>query len=514
MECGVQTAQMRAQVWCLLLAFYATGFHAAAERPNFIFLIVDDVSWDDLGCYRVTASGAPREPRQGHVNVARTRERDARGGNTIPKTPHLDRMAEEGLRFTNAYLTISSCSPSRCSIITGRYPHNTGAAELHTDLPEGQFTFPEALREAGYYTALSGKHHMGPAVDPGFDLISKGKGPGKEGDWVDILRERPKDKPFFFWFASSDAHRKWDISDDAPVYDPDEIEVPPFLVDNPATREDLAQYYHEVSRTDTFVGKLRAELDRQGIAGDTCFIYIADNGRPFPRCKTRVYDSGVKTPLIMAHPGVISPAVVSSFVSSIDIAPTILELAGLDKDPRVQGVSLAPILEDPKAVVRDYVFAEHNWHVFQAHERMVRHGDWVYIRNAWPERQNLCMEADATFPAGEELWKAEAAGTLRPEQRDIFLKPRPAEELYRVTRDPHQFANLAENPEQRDVLEKLRGILDRWTEETGDTVPEEPTNDRQDVHGNKYPGHKRGTMPGAERGATKINRPGPVRAEE
>ncbi|NNE93860.1 MAG: sulfatase, partial [Verrucomicrobiales bacterium] len=380
-------------------------FSSADDRPNFILYISDDISADDLGCY----------------------------GNNFVHTPNLDALAERGLRFNNAYLTISSCSPSRCSLITGRYPHNTGAAELHTRLPEGQPLFPKTLRDAGYYTVLSGKHHMGDNADPAFDEIKKGKGPGSQEEWVKTLAARPKDKPFFAWFASYDAHRKWQLNEDGHNYDPAEIEVPPFLFDGAKTRVDLAEYYHEVSRTDHFMGELVAELKRQGIEDNTYIIYMADNGRPFPRCKTRLYDSGIKTPFLMACPGKIQPAVTDSIISTIDLAPTVLELAGIEKiDPRHQGVSFTAILNDPNAVVRDVAFAEHNWHVFQAHERMVRTGDWLFIRNAFPNLQNLCMEGDPTFPAGAELWEEEAKGNLKTGQRDIFQIPRPAIELYHV----------------------------------------------------------------------------------
>lgn len=455
---------------------------SAAEPPNFVFFITDDISWNDLGCY----------------------------GNTFVHTPHLDRLAAEGMVFDNCYLAISSCSPSRCSIITGRYPHNTGAPELHTELPEGQYLFPLTLKEAGYYTVLSGKHHMGKAADKAFSKISKGKGPGREEDWVEILRDRPKDKPLFCWFASTDAHRGWTVNDQAPEYDPGKIEIPPYLFDGPATREDLAKYYHEVSRTDYFTGKIIEELERQGIAENTYFIYCSDNGRPFPRCKTRLYDGGIKSPLIVWRPGCISPARCRSLVSSIDFGPTILELAGLGKDKRIQGVSFAKLLDDPKATVRDYVFAEHNWHVYQTHERMVRCGNWVYIRNAWPERHNLCVESDPTFPAGSELWEAHSRGLLADEQRGIFQKPLPAEELFDVSQDPFQLTNLAACAECAAVLSELRDVLDQWSVQTGDTVPENPTNDRQDPQGRRNPDYRRGTFPGAERQAASINHPGPV----
>ena len=463
------------------------------KQPNFILFITDDISWDDLGCY----------------------------GSKVAKTPHLDQMAKEGMLFHGAYLSISSCSPSRCSIISGRYPHNTGAAELHTELPADQPVFPEALQVAGYYTAISGKHHMGKAVNRGFDKVSGGKGPSKSGDWVPMLQERPKDKPFFFWFASSDAHRGWALNDKAPLYKPEDIEVPPYLYDGPVTRTDLAQYMHEVSRTDYYMGQLRAELKRQGIEKDTYIIYMTDNGRPFPRCKTRLYDSGIRTPFLIARPGTIAPSETHSLISSIDISATILELAGAKKDQRIQGVSFAPILENPKVTVRDYVFAEHNWHVYQAHERMVRFGNFLYIRNNFPNQPNLSYESDDHYPAGLELWQAHAAGKTNPKQHQLFANPCPPEELFQVNEDPHQLRSLAEDPKHAKTLKQARALLTEWTKQTGDSIPANPTPNRHDppriedgkilppVKAKKRNPHAE--MPGVSKNATRINHPGPIK---
>ena len=463
------------------------------KQPNFILFITDDISWDDLGCY----------------------------GSKVAKTPHLDQMAKEGMLFHGAYLSISSCSPSRCSIISGRYPHNTGAAELHTELPADQPVFPEALQVAGYYTAISGKHHMGKAVNRGFDKVSGGKGPSKSGDWVPMLQERPKDKPFFFWFASSDAHRGWALNNKAPLYEPEHIEVPPYLYDGPVTRTDLAQYMHEVSRTDYYMGQLRAELKRQGIEKDTYIIYMTDNGRPFPRCKTRLYDSGIRTPFLIARPGTIVPSETHSLISSIDISATILELAGAKKDKRIQGVSFAPILENPKVTVRDYVFAEHNWHVYQAHERMVRFGNFLYIRNNFPNQPNLSYESDDHYLAGLELWQAHAAGKTNPKQHQLFSNPCPPEELFQVNEDPHQLRNLADDPKHAKTLKKARALLTKWVKQTGDSIPANPTPNRHDpprIEDGKIlpPGKAKirnphAEMPGFSNNATKINHPGPIK---
>jgi arylsulfatase len=482
---------------CLLLLTVAIS-SSAAEKPNIVFFIADDVSQEDFGCY-------------GHPTI---------------KTPNTDALAANGMRFDNAYLTTSSCSPSRCSIITGRYPHNTGAPELHVKLPDAQVRFPELLREAGYYTVLSGKNHMFGNKDRAFDKITGGGGPGKEEDWVGHVQNRPKDQPFFFWFASSDAHRDWQKNDDAPLYGNDEVVVPPYLVDTEVTREDLAEYYHEVSRFDHHIGLVTAELKKQGVLENTMIVIAADNGRPFPRCKSRLYDSGIKTPWVVHFPQVIqTPSVTKSLVSVIDLSATCLELAGVGRPECVQGRSFVPILEDPKAKVRDLVFSEHNWHVYKNHERMVRFGDFLYIRNNFPDQPNLCYESDTKFPAGEELWKAHAAGTTTPPQQQVFANPCPEEELFQVSDDPHQVTNLAEKPEYAEILSQARRSLVDWTEQTGDTIPENPTPNRHApprIEGGKIIPAGQGSkgrapkseLPGTAKNATQINHPGPVRLQD
>jgi len=255
--------------------------------------------------------------------------------------------------------------------------------------------------------------------------------------------------------------------------------VPPFLVDTPTTRTDLAGYYHEVSRFDYYIGLVRDDLERQGVLDNTLIVVTADNGRPFPRCKTRLYDSGVKTPWVVHFPQVIkSPAVTGSLLSSIDLSATCLELAGIEKPKSVQGISFLPILKDPEAVVRQMIFSEHNWHVYKNHERMVRFGDWVYIRNNYPDQANLGAESDNRFPSGMELWKAHAAGKTNAQQQLIFANPCPKEELYRMSQDPNQLVNLAENPEYAETLMLARHLIDQWTEQTGDSIPENPTPNR------------------------------------
>jgi len=479
----------KAAIAATALAFssQATAKKTESAQPNIILIIGDDISDADFGCY-------------GHPNI---------------RTPNVDKLAAGGLRFTNAYLTTSQCSPTRCSLITGRYPHNTGAPELHTALPRGQVMFPAILKQAGYYTAAAGKWHMGNYAKNAFDKVVGG-GSGGEERWLDCLQQRPKDKPFFMWFASYDAHRPWQEDKQAKPHTPEDVVFPPYLIDTPAARKDMAKYYDEVQRLDRYTGEVVTELKKQAVLENTIIIFMADNGRPFPRCKTRLYDSGIKTPLVVHWPAGLKQKgkVSKSLVSVIDIAPTILELAGLKSPKTFQGASMTPLLADPKTSIRKYVFAEHNWHGQIAHERMIRHGDYVYIRNAHPKLPQICA-LDAQCPQ-KELRELAKAGKLTPAQMDPLLEPRPAEELFNLSDDTHQLKNLAGDPEHRKVLEDLRELMDQWQRRTGDTTPslDEATPDRYDrrtgkpIHG-KSGRPKGGIVPGQTTGASKINDPGP-----
>jgi len=443
----------------VVLSFASLAGAIAAERPNFVVIIGDDLSPDDLGCY----------------------------GNNGIRTPNIDRLASAGLRFDNAFLTCSSCSPSRSSIMTGRYPHQTGAAELHQPLPAEQIIFPQLLNAMGYFTGVAGKWHLGPNARKGFDKILGGKESGAE-EWLTLLRDRPKDKPFFLWLASIDPHRDYKRGTLDPPHKAADTKVPPFLPDNEATRNDLAMYYDEIGRLDKNVGAVLAELEKQKVAEETIVVFLADNGRPFPRCKTTVYDSGIRTPLLIRWPGKIKAGETrQQLVSSIDLSSTIFDLAGIKPGPSFLSESFAKVLTDPQAKGRDAIFAEHNWHDYQAHERAVRTDRFLYIRNSFPEL-TCSPPADAVrSPTYQKMIELEAAGKLAVEQRGCFVAPRTKEELYDVVSDPHQLKNLAGDAAHEKALADLRQRLDRWIEATKDQVPAKPTPDKYDRKTGKAP---------------------------
>jgi arylsulfatase A-like enzyme len=426
----------------------------AAERPNFIIFIADDVSRDDIGCY----------------------------GNVVAKTPNIDKLAARGIKFNNMFLTASSSSPSRNSIITGRYPHNTGGAELHVTPPDHMVSFPEVLRNNGYYTVQAGKFHMGPYARRGFDLLNEnGKlnGDGGEELWLKCLKERPPDKPFFMWFASIDAHRVWGPNEFTGTHMPSDITPPYYLVSADRTREDLAKFYDEIFRFDHYTGLVYEELLKQGVADNTVIIIMADNGRPFPHSKTRVNDRGLRTPFIVHWPAGRGhkPKECQALISAIDIAPTVLELADAEIPEHIQGHSFTLLLHKPSGRFRNYLFAEHNWHDYEAHERMVRSDDFLYILNSRPQSPQTGPADAISSPSFRDLDSLYHIGQLTPVQSDVFIAPRPSEELYKCDSDPDQFSNLADNHEFSQVKEEMSKILREWMLETGDNIPDSLTKD-------------------------------------
>lgn len=437
----------------------------SAGSPNFVIMIADDMAWDDCGVY-------------GHPTI---------------KTPHIDRLSKQGMRFDQAFLTISSCSPSRASIITGKYPHLTNAEELHWPVPADQTTFTELLRQAGYWCGAAGKWHLGDALEDRFDMImaadtsgfqlptgaagETGKfvettaGDVRSGctDWVPLLKSRPKDKPFCLWLAALDPHRPYDHELVGDSYQESDVRLPPYHLDTEDIRADYLAYYAEITRLDRFVGNVMAELKRQGVADNTFVLFFSDNGRPFPRDKTTVYDSGIRTPFIVRYPDVVKPgSVCSTLVSSIDIAPTVLQLAGIEAPGSMNGRSFRTLLTDPTQVNREYIFAEKNWHDYDDHVRAVRDVRFKYIRNYYQDLPNTPPADAVRSPTFQRMQVLYDAGKLTSAQQACFALPRPREELFDTKADPHEINNLATDPRYADELESLRKALQRWESQTGD----------------------------------------------
>lgn len=465
---------MRCFIPLLLLAL--TAF-AQGDTPNIVLIIADDMSWDDSGAY-------------GHPTI---------------RTPNIDQLAKEGVAFDNAFLTISSCSPSRCSIITGRYPHNTDAEELHWPLPAEQVTFTEKLRDAGYWCGAAGKWHLGEAARHRFDEIREvdtsgfqlptgdagkaGKfvetleGEAQSGctDWVPLLQGRPKDKPFFLWLAALDPHRDYHPNIIPEPHKPEDVRLMPYHLDTPETRYDYTLYYDEIHRLDKYVGLVMEELEKQGVAENTLVLFISDNGRPFPRDKTTLYDSGIKTPWIVRWPGHAKPGTrCNQLVSSVDIATSFLTAANAEVTDTFMGVNFLPLLENPDEPVRDYAFAEKNWHDFEDHVRMARNQRYKLIFNAYVDLPQTPSADSARSVTFQNLMDKRLSGELTKEQMSCFLHPRSSLELYDTEQDPHELNNLIDLPQFEEVQKELTHALDSWTKSTNDYVPSQRTADEFD----------------------------------
>lgn len=406
-------------------------------RPNILIFVADDAGWRDSGAY----------------------------GNEVIETPHIDKLAQGGLQYQQAFLTTPQCSPSRISILTGQYPHATGAEDLHMPLPEGSRIVPGYLGEEGYYSGHMKKTHYGPAADAQFDWYSEELSEAFP-DFLDASGEAP----FFLWVGFSDPHRPYE---NAPkVHDPDEVLVPPYLVDNAATRKDLARYYDEIARMDGQIGRFLAELERRGARDHTLIVFLSDNGAPFPRAKGTLYDAGVRTPLIVNWPDRIEAGSrYHGLTSVVDLAPTLLDLVNHPVPDTMQGQSILPTFFDQEVPGREYVYSERNWHDTDEHIRSVRTERYRLIQNAYVELPHGTPADIGGSPSFRSLIEGKKEGSLTHAQSRLFEVPRPRIELYELAEDPWETDNVAAGGDHWENARELAQQLNSWMEATGDFPP-------------------------------------------
>ena len=433
-----------------------TGGQPAARRPNILLAIADDWSFPHAGVY----------------------------GDAIVSTPTIDRLAREGVRFTNAFVAAPSCTPSRAALLTGQAVHRLEeGGNLHGFLPKSYAVYPELLEEAGYAVGYTGKGWSPGRVEPGGRTRNPAGPVFRSFD--EFMQKREPGRPFCFWFGSQDPHRPYEPGTGAHSgMKPEDVRVPGFLPDTADVRNDILDYYFEVQRFDRDLGRVIEVLDRAGELGDTIVIVTSDNGMPFPRAKATLYDGGTRVPLVIRWPGAgRAGAQRDEFVSLTDLAPTLLEGAGLKPLAAMTGRSLVPLLKGASPPGRDRVFVERERHAnvrrgdLSYPARAIRTKDYLYVRNFRPDR----------WPAGDpELYFAvgpfgdvdggPSKSVLLDRREDPAIAPffrlatakRAAEELYDLKRDPDQIENVAGRPRYRDVQRRLRAELDGWLRETGD----------------------------------------------
>ena len=448
----------------LLFLALATSSLLAAP-PNVLLLIADNWSYAHAG-----ANGDP-----------------------VVSTPVFDRVCREGMRFTNAFCPVPSCSPTRSCIVTGRAAHQLeDAASLWSKFSAKFRVFGDALSEAGYHVGFAGKG-WSPGNFKDFGRTVNPAGPQFEG-FPAFMKERKQGQPFFFWFGSTHtALHQWRAGTGiARGIDPAQVRVPRCLPDVPVVREEIADYLAQVELMDAAFGEVIAELEKNGQLENTVILYTSDNGWQMPHGLAHCYDDGTHVPLAVRWPGKVKAGAVSAdFISLTDFAPTFLELAGLQAWPEMTGRSFVDVLTgQPSVVKRDHVFIERERHAnvrkgnLSYPVRGIRTADYLYLRNLRPER----------WPAGDpELFyavgpygdidgtrtKALMAHAQEPVMQALFelsFGKRPAEELYDLRSDPEQLVNLAADPQFKPVKGALAARVEAWMRETHDPRVDPATN--------------------------------------
>ena len=435
----------------LVFSLLIVGASAAADLPNIIWIIPDDMS-AHFSCY----------------------------GETAIETPNVDRLAAAGVKFTHAYVTAPVCSTCRSAFITGMYQtsigahhHRSGRGARKIRLAEKIKLIPQLFRQAGYYTSISGWPMNGRLGKTDYNF-EWDKSIYDGADWS----QRKPGQPFFAQLQTRGGKRRgkdaqgWgnvqaaaekNLGSRTPLA---AVKLPPYYPDHPDVIRDWAAYLDSVRLTDVMVGEVLARLDKEGVRENTLVVFMTDHGISHGRGKQFMYDEGLHVPLVISGPGVSAGVVRDDVVEHIDIAALSLAAAGIPLPETMQARNI---------LASDYV---HREAVFAArdrcdetvdHMRSVRTSKFKYIRNFLPNRPYLqpCAYKDAKAIL-IALRQSHRDGTLNETQKQLFRETRPPEELYDVVADPHEIKNLADDPGYATKLVEMRERLDRWMVETND----------------------------------------------
>ena len=410
-------------------------------------------------------------------------------GNRVVSTPHLDRLAARGVRFTNAYCTTASCSASRSVMLTGLYNHANGQFghahqphNFHTH--ERIWSIPRLAKARGVRTGLIGKLHVNPPSVYPWDFESPGGPDGGKRDVWGIAREAARffreagGRPFYLHVGYSDPHRagggRLFANERAyprvkqRAYSPAAVTVPPFLPDRPEVRQELAQYYEAVDRLDQGIGFILEALEESGRAKDTLVMYVGDNGMPFPGAKASFYDSGLQVPLIVSSPEARRRGLASNaLVNLTSLAPTALDWMRIPPPQYpLHGRSLLPVLEQDSPGGWDEMFFSHTFHEINNYYpfRGIRTRRHKYIRFLYPELEMPLPSDLFASPTWEVSRRAETMGARSTHNVLHHAK----EELYDLEADPNETRNLSAAPESAPVLAALREKVRTMRRETAD----------------------------------------------
>ena len=436
-----------------LLVVFLTGFCFQPvllgddARPNILWISCEDIS-PNLGCY----------------------------GDSYAKTPNLDALAKQGVRFDRAFTHTGVCAILRSGVITGVYPVSIGSQHMRSRIvtPPHIKCFPEYLRGEGYYCTNRSKTDY--QFEPPFTAWDR------QGNKHDDWRGRAEGQPFFSVINLTVCHEsqirhgeqrhaqiKKKLKPDQ-IHDPEKASetLPPYIPNTPEARKNWAWYHDNISEMDRQVGQILQKLEGDGLADNTLVVFWSDHGQGMPRGKRWIYDSGTHVPVIMRWPNKLRKSSVrEDLVTLIDLTATTLSVAGIDPPEYMHGRVLIGENEQPEP---EYVFA-HRDRMDEAYElqRSARSRGFRYIRNYEPEKTYAQgIEYMDKMPAMQQWRRLNAEGKLTPVQSHWFAQPKPIEELYDCENDPHNVVNLANDPKYASTLAKMRVATEEWQIEVGD----------------------------------------------
>jgi uncharacterized sulfatase len=436
-------------VLAAIVVLMSAGLIPAAERPNIVWIVSEDIS-PNLGCY----------------------------GDPVAITPNLDNLARESVRFTRAFTHAPVCAPSRSGLITGQYPVTMGSHHMRSKLTSPPPMFPQMLQKAGYRVFWPGK------TDFNFDA-PKGWATSTE-DWTKKPELLDGDTPFFAYHNIGITHESKARSTAAEhakithrlksneFIDPKKVLLPPYWPDNEAVRKNVAMYHENITAMDYIVGDILKMLDDRKLRDNTIVFFFGDHGWGLPRGKRWCYDSGTRVPLLIRWPGTIAKqSVREDLVCFLDFAPTALSLAGAAVPKEMQG---RVMLGEKTQPAPKYVFSCRD-RMDEAVDRIrsVRGERFRYVKNFHPELPyaqwiNYLDE----MPIMKEWRRLAFEGKLNDVQKAFFARTKPEEELYDLQADPHETVNLAAKPEHAGTLKEMREALEKWIVDVKDqgAVPE------------------------------------------
>ncbi|MEM6470397.1 MAG: sulfatase [Planctomycetota bacterium] len=442
----LSTAAMRhwSIVFSLVLAtgVSSAGISSADDHPNIVFVIADDCTFRDIGCY---------------------------GGQAY--TPHIDKLAAEGMKFTRCFQAAPMCSPTRHNIYTGQYPVKSGAYPNHTFVDAKTKSVVQYLRPLGYRVAQSGKTHVSPKSVFDWESLGKNKNPDFAAVDTFIGDCKSAKQPFCLLLCSNEPHTPWNKGD-ASRYPPQELKLPSYFVDTPETREGFSRYLAEVTYYDSQVGEALELLEKHELSDDTLVVVVSEQGNSFPFAKWTCYDNGLQSACIARWPAKIKAGSVNpAMIEYVDFLPTFIEVAGGAPNGEIlDGKSLLPVFSG-KQTHKEYVFGEMTTRGINNGSdyygiRSVRSDRFKYIWNFTPqvEFKNACIKS----PEFQSWVKEANAGNERAKQLVARYQSRPEIELYDMLADPLEETNLATQPEYAEVMVELRRQLDDWMLRCGD----------------------------------------------